>query len=134
MGRARLSAFLTPALYRWRLAARGSRVHWPAEEIGDPSAGRIVTAKRQDADGDWNPNEGAKKTPKERPEEDREQYERRRYREHRAGNARLDIAADNELDDVEANEDAKNRLPRGELRRASKVGKRVTMKGPMKGM
>ena len=42
---------------------------------------------------------------------------------HAAGNARLDIAADHELDDVEAGEDAENRLPALELRHRQQGGK-----------
>ena len=50
------------------------------------------------------------------PKKDRKQHHRRRQRKHGAGHARLDIAADHELNHVQADEDADHRPPRGELR------------------
>src|ERR1700730_2814784 len=76
----------------------------------------MLVAEGENGEGDRETNEGTEQPPQEGPEENREQYDQGRDREHFAGYARLDIAADDELDDVEAGEDAQKRLPAVELR------------------
>src|ERR1700730_9454586 len=76
----------------------------------------MLVAEGENGEGDRETNEGTEQPPQEGPEENREQYDQGRDREHFAGYARLDIAADDELDDVEAGEDAQNRLPPVDMR------------------
>src|SRR5262249_15849615 len=53
----------------------------------------------------------AEQTPKIHPEEHRKEHEERGDRQGAARNARLDVTADHELDDIEADEDRHCSLP-----------------------
>src|ERR1700733_1499654 len=75
----------------------------------------MVSAEGDDRDDDGHADESAEQAPKIGPQEDGEQHDSRRHGEHGAGHARLDIAADHELDDVKADENADDRFPRCEL-------------------
>jgi len=72
-------------------------------------------AEGEDGERDRHADEGAEQAPQEGPEEDREQHDDGRDRQHRARDTRLDVAADHELDDVQAGEDAEHRRPVVEL-------------------
>src|SRR3954468_20190156 len=90
---------------------RGGR----AEQVSQPAAGWILRAEGQDDDCDRNPDERTKQSPQECPKEHREQYDEGRNRECASMNTRLDIAANDELDDVQAGEQHQGRLPGREL-------------------
>src|SRR5581483_8843421 len=69
--------------------------------------------EKRDHDGDA--DERARNPPKKAPEEYRQQDQERRHRQGGAGDPRLEIAADQELNEIEAYEDDKGELPRPEL-------------------
>src|SRR6202035_3210575 len=90
-------------------------LHRPAEKIRNEPAARVVAAKCQDCDDDRNPDEGAEQSPHESPEEDGKQHDEGRNRQHVSGHAWLDVAADDELNQIQAKEYSRYRLPRGKL-------------------
>ena len=112
---------------RWSLA--GS-----SEQVGQPAAGGVLGAEGQHRDGDRDADEGAEQAPQERPEEHGKQHNERGNGERAAGDARLDVAADDELDDVQAGEHANAACHDANCANANNVGNMVAMNGPMKGM
>jgi len=78
--------------------------------------------KAENSEGDRHADEGPEQAPQEGPEEDRKQHDQGKNREQVAGYARLDIAADDELDDIEAGKDAQNRSLPSHSRRAHAAG------------
>ena len=57
------------------------------------------------------PMKCARDAPQKHPEEHRKQHHERRDRQRRAGNARLEVASDQKLDEIEAHEDDDRHLP-----------------------
>jgi hypothetical protein len=50
----------------------GFRLFRSAEQIGEPTARRMLTAEAEDGEGDRHADEGPEQAPQERPKEDRE--------------------------------------------------------------
>src|SRR6516165_5086406 len=75
----------------------------------------MLRAEGKDGDSNWNSDEGTKQPPYEWPEEYGEQQDEGRDGKRAPRDARLDITADDELDNVQTGEDREGRLPRGEL-------------------
>src|SRR5262245_51072693 len=83
----------------------------PRQQRCDPARGLPLLAQGQGCDHDGHADECARDAPEEGPEEYREQHQERRDRERGAGDARLEIASDQELDEVEAHEHDHGQLP-----------------------
>src|SRR5262249_1705133 len=89
----------------------------------DPSRGLPLFAQRKSRDHDGHPDKRARDAPEKGPEEHREQDQERREREGSPGDAWLEVAADEELDDVEPHEYDDGQLPRAKLQEREKGGK-----------
>src|SRR5262245_49919179 len=76
----------------------------------------MLSAKSQQRDGDRHADEGTEQAPQERPEEHCKKDDEWGDGERTAGDARLYVAADDELNDIEAGEHGQRRLPGCELR------------------
>ena len=84
---------------------------FPDNKSEDPSAPCELSADRDNRQHDRHADKCAGNAPQKQPEEHGEQHHERRYRKRGAGNARLQIAADQELDEIEAHEDDQRHLP-----------------------
>ena len=84
----------------------------------------MLGAKGEKHDGDRNTDESAERAPEKRPEKHREQDDGGRQSERSAADARLDIAADDELDGIQAKEHPQRGLPGRELRQRVQSGQR----------
>src|ERR1700722_1617625 len=75
-----------------------------SEQLCHPAARRMLLAQCQDRDHDRDAQACAGDAPQKGPEEDGEQYQERGHRENAAGDAWLEVAADEELDQVQTSE------------------------------
>ena len=82
---------------------------------------------------DRHADEGTGNPPQKRPEEDREQDETAKS-QGVPSHTRLQIAPDQELDQVQAREDDRAICQEADCAMAYRVGKTVAMRGPMTGM
>ena len=93
-----------------------------------------MRTNRDDGDQDRNAEQGAGHSPKEPEEKYGEDDGQRRDRQRRAGDDRLKIIADGELDREHAEKDDEGVLPALNCATAKRLGSSVATKEPIKGM
>src|SRR5262249_44779900 len=86
----------------------------------DPSRGLVLFARREACDHNGHADECSGNAPEKGPEEKREQNKEGRDGEGGAGDARFEVASDQELDEVEAQKNDDGQLPGAELRQREK--------------
>src|SRR3954462_8856951 len=94
----------------------------------DPARGFALLANGEDRDHDRHADERARDAPEEGPEEHREQHQEWRHSEGGPRDPGFEVAADQKLDQVEAQE---HRGQDSNCARAKSVGNTVATSGPM---
>src|SRR6478736_10201768 len=92
------------------------------EKQRNPFRRLVLLADRHNRDHDRQSNKGACNAPEEAPEKHHEQDDERRHRQGGAGNLRLEITPDDELDEVQTYEHGKADLPGSGLDQHEKCG------------
>src|SRR5215472_2667465 len=92
----------------------------PRQKRRDPSRRFSLFAQRETRDHNGHADECSGDAPEKGPEENREQNQERRDGERGAGDARFEVASDQELDEVEAQKYHDGQSPGSELRQREK--------------